>query len=574
MLTTGKVYLVGAGPGHAELLTIKAANLLKSGDVIIYDRLIQQEVLALVKPSAERIYMGKPLGHHDSRQDEIHELLVRKAREGKMVVRLKGGDPFLFGRGGEEAEYLAEHGIPFEVIPGVCSALSAPLSAGIAVTHRDYASAVTIVTGHECNRPSDSIDYNALSSIGGTLVFLMGVHNVAQISAKLIAAGRDRQTPAALIQMAFWHDEKVVTGTLGTIADVAREAGIKPPATFVVGEAVRLREKLKHADRDLARNPSFTDSFAPAPSPHELFRLASAGIGAQVLAWAIEHRIFDRLEEALPVCDLAPMLGAREDALEEVLQALVSLGLLEARPEGYRNLELASRYLRHASVHTLENALWYQSTRTVNSSIVERFVFGSGKTLSHDNDEFRSCAACEEAARLAAPEVVEQLELTKAREVLLAGWGTACYARELQHRWPLLKITSCNPVAGDDIPDKQFDVILVSGLLRGASPKKGDELLTSLVNRVNENGVLLLQDDLLSAGISEPPEVALARLAVRATNGEQGGWTTDRLLAVLDRLGFHGRTQSLAAAGVLVTAISTRKTQRLQRAAAACVAAD
>ena len=136
-MQTGKVYLVGAGPGHPELLTLKAAELLQTGDVIVYDRLIQEEVLNLAKPAAERIYMGKTVGRHESRQTEIHELLVRKAREGRTVVRLKGGDPFVFGRGGEEAEYLAGHGVPFEVVPGVSSALAAPASAGIAITHRD-----------------------------------------------------------------------------------------------------------------------------------------------------------------------------------------------------------------------------------------------------------------------------------------------------------------------------------------------------------------------------------------------------------------------------------------------------
>ena len=135
-LQPGKVYIVGAGPGHPELLTLKAAELLRTCDVVVYDRLIQEEVLALAKPSAEKIYMGKPVGRHETRQQEIHELLVRKAREGKVVVRLKGGDPFVFGRGGEEAEYLADHGIPFEVIPGVSSAFAGPLAAGIAVTHR------------------------------------------------------------------------------------------------------------------------------------------------------------------------------------------------------------------------------------------------------------------------------------------------------------------------------------------------------------------------------------------------------------------------------------------------------
>lgn len=244
MAEVGKVYLVGAGPGDPGLLTIKAAELIKAGDVIVYDRLIQEEVLALAKPTAERIYMGKPLGHHESRQEEIHQLLVKKAYEGKTVVRLKGGDPFLFGRGGEEVEYLAEHGVPFEVIPGVSSCLSAPLSAGIAVTHRNASSSVAIVTGHNAIGNHERVDWQALAKLD-TLVFLMCVHNVETIACKLIAAGRPPGTPAAIIQTAFWQGEQVVCGTLENIAAEVLCAGIKPPATLVVGEVVRLRQRLQ-----------------------------------------------------------------------------------------------------------------------------------------------------------------------------------------------------------------------------------------------------------------------------------------------------------------------------------------
>lgn len=242
-MKSGKVYLVGAGPGHPDLLTVKAARLLRMADVVVYDRLIQEEVLDLCGPSVERIFMGKPLGRHESRQEEIHALLLLKAREGKMVVRLKGGDPFLFGRGGEEAEYLAEQGIPFEAVPGVSSALAAPLAAGIAVTHRDAASAVAIVTGHEAGCEPSRLDWDALSRLD-SLVFLMAVHNVRNISRNLIGQGRSPETPAAMIQMAFWPGELIVTGTLATIADEVERAGITPPATLVVGEVVRLRGKL------------------------------------------------------------------------------------------------------------------------------------------------------------------------------------------------------------------------------------------------------------------------------------------------------------------------------------------
>ena len=239
----GKVYLVGAGPGPAELLTLKAAELLRKADVVVYDRLIQDCVLTLASPSAERIYMGKPVGRHESRQDEVNEILVRKASEGKQVVRLKGGDPFVLGRGGEEAEYLAQRGVPFDVIPGVSSALAVPLRAGIPVTHRDVASCVVIATGHEVHREVDRLDWEALSKID-TLVFLMGVHNVGRIASRLIEHGRAPATPAALIQMAYWPDERVLVATLANIAAEAERAKVQPPATLVIGEVVRWRERL------------------------------------------------------------------------------------------------------------------------------------------------------------------------------------------------------------------------------------------------------------------------------------------------------------------------------------------
>lgn len=234
---------MGAGPGDPRLLTLWAVELLRSAEVVIYDRLIQTGVLAYANPTAEMIYMGKPVGKHESRQEEILALLVEKARAGKTVVRLKGGDPYVFGRGGEEAECLAEHGIPFEVIPGVTSAFAAPLKAGIPVTHRRLASCVTVVTGHECKGNEDCLDWEALAHVQ-TLVFLMGVSNAGRIAERLIAHGRRADTPVAIIQTAYWPGERVVTGVLGTIAQVVVEEGIKPPATLVIGEVVGMREKL------------------------------------------------------------------------------------------------------------------------------------------------------------------------------------------------------------------------------------------------------------------------------------------------------------------------------------------
>jgi len=211
---------------------------------------------------------------------EINCLLERKAREGKIVVRLKGGDPFLFGRGGEEAEYLAEQGIPFEVVPGVSSALAAPLGAGIAVTHRETASAVAIVTGHEADRESSRLNWSALAGID-TLVFLMAVHSVRRIAAELIAHGRSPDTPAAMIQMAYWHGEKVLTGTLESLPSEIEREGVTPPATLVVGEVVRLREKLKVAQRDLCRRRMPARPSSPAPRPTSCCAWPSPAWGAR-----------------------------------------------------------------------------------------------------------------------------------------------------------------------------------------------------------------------------------------------------------------------------------------------------
>ncbi len=242
----GKVYLVGAGPGTADLLTRRAQALLESADLILYDRLIQPEVLELANPLAERLYVGKTPGDPSDRQDRIHELLLAHARAGRTIVRLKGGDPFMFGRGGEEAEFLFDHGIPFEVVPGVSSMLAAPLRAGIPVTFRGVAASVAFVTGHEANDETSQLDWDALSRVH-TLVIAMPLQNIRRIAARLVEHGRPGSTPAAIIQSAFWDGERIVDGTLDTIADVVEQAGIKPPATMVVGEVVRLGRKLATA---------------------------------------------------------------------------------------------------------------------------------------------------------------------------------------------------------------------------------------------------------------------------------------------------------------------------------------
>ena len=239
----GTVYLVGAGPGDPGLLTIKARDLLESCDVVIYDYLVNPEILCHVPFQAERVYVGKVGGGRQTPQDQINYLLTKHAQTGARVVRLKGGDPFLFGRGGEEAEALRSAGIRFEVVPGISSALAVPAYAGMPLTHRDLSSSVAVLTGSRVREiTATSISANLSAD---TIVILMGVTHLREIAVDLIAAGRSIETPAAVIRWGTYEGQLTVTGTLGTIAADALNAGMRPPAVIVVGEVVKLRERLK-----------------------------------------------------------------------------------------------------------------------------------------------------------------------------------------------------------------------------------------------------------------------------------------------------------------------------------------
>ncbi len=242
----GKVYLVGAGPGDIGLMTIKGLRCLQRADVVVYDFHINAQILNYAKQGAELIYAGKRGGHHAMSQDEINEAMLDRARQGKVVCRLKGGDPFVFGRGGEEAETLVRGGIPFEVVPGVSSIIAVPACAGIPLTHREYASSFAVITGNEsATKPESSLDWSCLARSHETLVFLMAVKNVAAIGEALIAGGKPAETPVALVRWGTRPDQETITGTLGDIARLVRESDIKPPAVMVVGEVVKLREVLK-----------------------------------------------------------------------------------------------------------------------------------------------------------------------------------------------------------------------------------------------------------------------------------------------------------------------------------------
>ncbi len=242
---TGKVYLVGAGPGDPGLFTIKGLALLRTADVVMYDALANPELLKECKQGAELIDAGKRARDHHLSQWQTNELLVEKAKEGKLVVRLKGGDPFLFGRGAEEAEELRKAGAEVHVVPGVSSSISVPELAGIPVTHRDHASLVTFITGHEkADRETDRIDWKSLVGGHGTLVIMMGLGNAGTISKELIAGGMSPDMPAAVISKGSTPDQKVVVTKVSDLEPAIRENAIEPPGIIVVGEVAKMREVL------------------------------------------------------------------------------------------------------------------------------------------------------------------------------------------------------------------------------------------------------------------------------------------------------------------------------------------
>ncbi|MDH7480023.1 MAG: uroporphyrinogen-III C-methyltransferase [Syntrophomonadaceae bacterium] len=279
--TKGFVFLIGAGPGDPRLLTCRGAECLGRSEVVVYDRLVSHRLLALAPPQAERIYVGKGASHHTMPQAEINRLLVEKARMGLTVARLKGGDPFVFGRGGEEAEALAEAGIPFEVVPGVTSAVAVPAYAGIPVTHRQFNSTLSIITGHEDPfKPGSGIAWDHLARLGGTLVFLMGLENLPEIVRKLLEQGMPASTPVALIERGTLPRQRVVTGELKGIVELSRKALLSPPVITVVGEVVKLREKLSW----LEHRPLFGRRILVTRARHQASELSRRleSLGAEV----------------------------------------------------------------------------------------------------------------------------------------------------------------------------------------------------------------------------------------------------------------------------------------------------
>jgi uroporphyrin-III C-methyltransferase/precorrin-2 dehydrogenase/sirohydrochlorin ferrochelatase len=242
-LAPGEVALVGTGPGDPELLTLRALRMIEQADVVLYDHLVSDAVMAFVPPRAERVYVGKQCSNHAMRQDAINALMVDLARLGKRVVRLKGGDPFIFGRGGEEIETLAQQGVAFQVVPGITAAAGVAAYAGIPLTHRDHAHAVVLVTGHRKDDDVD-LDWPALARSGQTIVCYMGSRGLARFCERLVVHGLAASTPAAIVSHGTRPTQRVVAGTLATLPSLAAHAALEPPTLIVVGDVVRLRERL------------------------------------------------------------------------------------------------------------------------------------------------------------------------------------------------------------------------------------------------------------------------------------------------------------------------------------------
>ncbi|PEE44536.1 uroporphyrinogen-III C-methyltransferase [Bacillus pseudomycoides] len=245
----GKVYIVGAGPGDPELISVKGVKCIERADVILYDRLVNKELLSYAKPDADLIYCGKLPNYHTMKQETIHAFLVKYAKKGKIVTRLKGGDPFVFGRGGEEAEALVKHGIPFEIVPGITAGIAASAYAGIPVTHRDASASFAVVTGHRKEGAEEEVKWENLAKGVDTLAVYMGVSNLPYICEQLLKHGKGEDTPVAIVEWGTTSSQRTITGTLGTIVTLAGKERIQNPSMIVIGEVVRFREKIHWFER-------------------------------------------------------------------------------------------------------------------------------------------------------------------------------------------------------------------------------------------------------------------------------------------------------------------------------------
>jgi len=386
----GKVFLVGAGPGDPKLLTLKASELLKEADVVVYDRLVGEAILKLIPEGAEKIYVGKSSKKHELTQDKITELLVKKGLEGKKVVRLKGGDPFLFGRGGEEAEALAENGIDFEVVPGVTSAIAAPAYVGIPLTHRDYASSVAIVTGHMAENAERQVDWAAIAGAVDTIVVLMGVGELESTAEKLVEGGLNPDTPVALIECGTLKQQRSVTGKIGTIAEEARKKNVKPPAVIVIGEVANLSSKLAWFRKNSTLKGKTVAITRPRGQAAEAAEIIKKKGGTPYLIPAIEIKGPSDLE---PIKEFIIELRNEEvdlvifmsvNGVRHLLDAAERLGLLAEALDGLRKtvmIAVGPRTARELESHEIKVDI--VPSKYTSEGVIERLeqLDVSGKTV-------------------------------------------------------------------------------------------------------------------------------------------------------------------------------------------------
>ena len=341
----GMVYLVGAGPGDYRLISMKAVDCLKMADVVVYDRLADDRILRWAPETAEYIYVGKASSNHTMKQEDINQLLVDKAKEGKCVVRLKGGDPFVFGRGGEEGLLLRQNKLPFEIVPGITSAISVPAYAGIPVTHRAVATSFAVVTGHEDpTKGQSNMRWEHLATGVDTLVFLMGVANLPHITSKLIENGRSADTPAAVIRWGTKPEQRTLITTVGKAAEDVAKHGIKPPAIFIVGEVVNLRDSLQWFD-NLSQRPLFGKKILVTRARSQASQLTAKleNLGAEVMetpaiALADPADNYAALDKALDhVADYHWLIFTSANGVERFFARLFKSGK-DARALGYAKL--------------------------------------------------------------------------------------------------------------------------------------------------------------------------------------------------------------------------------------------
>jgi uroporphyrinogen III methyltransferase / synthase len=330
-MTIGKVYIVGAGPGDPELFTLKGKRCLEECDMVVYDFLANPRLLNYCKKNTEIIYMGKKKGAHSYTQSEINDFLVKKAKEGHTITRLKGGDPLMFGRGGEEILCLVDNGIPFEIVPGISSALGAPAYAGIPPTHRDYASSLAVITGHEKpDKEESSIKWDKIATGPDTLIFLMGMSRLQEIVTNLVDNGRSSDTPCALIRYGTYPSQKTIVGTLSDIVYKAENAKLEAPVVIIVGEVVKLREKLRWFDT----KPLFGKKIVVTRAREQISALSSRleHLGADIIEYPtikiVPPDSWEKVDEAINSIESYDWLVfTSSNGVKYFFERLLSLGM-------------------------------------------------------------------------------------------------------------------------------------------------------------------------------------------------------------------------------------------------------